>query len=69
MMCKYCCHYDGCKIREEYKHLNSLYRKTMETYRPDDNKPKVTDIPYIGIPDLVCKKYRVDRWTDFRKED
>lgn len=66
--CKSCCHFDVCKIREEYEYLNGLYHKAMETYRPDYSKPRVSDIPYIRIPDLVCKEYQVDMWPELRRK-
>lgn len=67
--CRTCCHGNVCQIKEEYEYLNGLYHRAMESYRPDYNKPKVSDIPYIKIPDLVCKEYKIDIWPDFRKED
>ena len=66
--CNTCCHYDVCQFREEYEYLNGLYRRAMESYRPDYNKPKLADNPYIRIPDLCCRKYMVDMWPELRRK-
>lgn len=68
MTCFYCEHYEVCKDREEFEYLNNLYKKAMRTYRPDYNKPKLIDIPYIKVPDLNCKNFKVDIWASRRSK-
>ena len=65
--CDHCVHYDICRIREEYEYLNRLYHKAMESYRPDYNKPRLSDIPYVKIPELECREYKVDIWPEYRR--
>ena len=62
MVCKYCEHAKVCKDREEFEYLNSLYKHAMASYRPDYEKPKLSDIPYINIPDLNCTNYKVNHF-------
>ena len=58
--CVACRHHKVCKDREEFEYLNRLYSNAMKTYRPDYEKPKLSDIPYINIPNLECKNYDFD---------
>lgn len=67
MVCERCEHAEVCKDREEFEYLNGLYKHAMASYRPDYEKPKLNDIPYIIIEDLSCKNYKLNPYSYLRR--